>query len=341
MDVDKIPTHTDFKSICNWLFVKTRLNPTEISNILTPQNIALMEQAFTHSSYADDTSSEHDMELWEWYGDSFINLCAIHYIRKYAPDIVNITWLSKAKNAFQGKKHLSKIGTAMGFEKFIKCGREIILYKQQVPNWRETEKWLSVVEDCIEATIGVMWHIILTHFAAKTQMADGITYRAMSTLVEYMYIIGNGADQKQILDKALLEFDAKSLLNSYVISKQNELKRKYPNYPKLSLSSKLYLRQFDNTRDEQGAIINKIEPRIPDLSNPGRIGSTFVKTFDVITRTILVDAENAAAQVILDYFLKTGEYNYLNHIPKYNERKKGKPFETVEERAAGAYKTNF
>jgi dsRNA-specific ribonuclease len=133
-------------------FVRDTLQRAGVENkvfslFLTEENLAIFQEAFTHSSF----DKKKNYEKLEHTGDTFVNLCTALYITKRFPEINNEAWLSRIKFFLQGKQTLSKLSYENGFTDNIR-----MVNVEFTDEYYKDEDLMSILEDVFEAFFGAV-----------------------------------------------------------------------------------------------------------------------------------------------------------------------------------------
>lgn len=124
---------------------------THYIELLTNKNsLALYDIAFTHPS----ANSGQNYELFEFLGDSSLNKAIVWYLFRRFPQLncpAGVKILSRLKINLVSKKMFADIGDHMNAWPFISASVEI-----------KQNKMKKLLEDCLEAFIGVTEYIIDT-----------------------------------------------------------------------------------------------------------------------------------------------------------------------------------
>lgn len=118
-----------------------------VSLFLTEENLAIFQEAFTHSSF----NKKKNYEKLEHTGDTFVNLSTALYITKRFPEINNEAWLSRIKFFLQGKQTLSKLSYENGFVVNIR-----VVGVEFTDEYYKDEDLMSILEDVFEAFFGAV-----------------------------------------------------------------------------------------------------------------------------------------------------------------------------------------
>lgn len=110
----------------------------------TPTNTALFEEAFTHSSFANE-SGLPDNERLEFLGDSVLGIIVCNFLFHHYPSY-NEGRLAKLKSTIVSTQILAAFAKNLGLERFLKLGQGEIR-----SHGRNKQ---SILEDLFEAFVG-------------------------------------------------------------------------------------------------------------------------------------------------------------------------------------------
>ncbi len=111
-------------------------------------NIALLERAMTHKSYANENRISYHNERMEFLGDSVLNLAVSEYLMKTCPDSTEGD-LSRLRAAVVSEPALSAIAREIGLGSYILLGRG-----EEQTGGRDKD---SLLANCLEALIASIY----------------------------------------------------------------------------------------------------------------------------------------------------------------------------------------
>jgi len=111
-------------------------------------NIAILEEALTHSSYAYEHSTGYNNERLELLGDSVLNLVITDYLFNAYPNLTEGD-LSKLRSNIVSEKPLYKVATAINIGAYLLLSHgEVLSHGDERP---------STLADTVEAIIGAVY----------------------------------------------------------------------------------------------------------------------------------------------------------------------------------------
>ncbi|MGN0106412.1 MAG: ribonuclease III [Hominilimicola sp.] len=113
----------------------------------TFKNTRLLENALTHSSYANESKKESNERL-EFLGDSVLSLIISDYIYRRLPNVAE-GWLSKYRATLVCEQSLYEISKKISLSKFILLGKG-----EEMTGGRERP---SIVSDAFEAVLAAIY----------------------------------------------------------------------------------------------------------------------------------------------------------------------------------------
>ena len=116
----------------------------------TFQDISLLQQALTHSSYANERTIHKtgDYERLEFLGDAVLELCTSEYLYQTYPDKPE-GWLTRRRASLVNEKALASCARKISLEEYILLGRG--------ESRGEGRRKDSIVSDVAEACIGAIY----------------------------------------------------------------------------------------------------------------------------------------------------------------------------------------
>lgn len=140
----------NFKNFIRNLICKTRLDSTYIERILSPENLKLFKEAFTHFS----TNHRTNYEVYEQLGDITLNKFLVWYFHSRFPVLhstLGVKIVARLRINYGSKQFLASLSEKLGF------------WEHSVVNAQDTipqAKKMSILEDVFEAFVGVTEFII-------------------------------------------------------------------------------------------------------------------------------------------------------------------------------------
>lgn len=166
----------------------------------------LINRAFVHKS-----ASEQNYELLEFEGDPVVNLTTVAYIRWKFPDKTDLEWNTKVKHNLISGKILGRAAYKMGFGKYIKyTDPEIdeIFALGNESRYDVQERWISMLEDVLEALNGAIWIILASRKCSLLSEAyvvcDNFTFSFLEeTKIDttYVTLVDAKSRFKELLDQ--------------------------------------------------------------------------------------------------------------------------------------------
>jgi dsRNA-specific ribonuclease len=157
-DIQKYPPAirgTQFQDFISGLLLKIPINPLEINELITPDNMKLFETAFTHTS----AGKKSDYERLELLGDSIVNTSIVFYLNERFPKIAHkgkvmaekdtVKILTRMKGNLASGKTLGRIAQQLDFWKYV-----------DATDYFKSTKMIPLLEDCFEAFCGVLTTIL-------------------------------------------------------------------------------------------------------------------------------------------------------------------------------------
>lgn len=138
----------EFKEFISSLLKRTNLSKKYIQELLKEEHIKLFQQAFTHKVI-------HPVENYEFFeilGDVTWNKAIVWYLKERFPFLNNsdgVKVIARLKINLVSRESFSKWAEELGFEKFISYDLETKMKHNS-----------AVMEDCLEAFIGVTEYLI-------------------------------------------------------------------------------------------------------------------------------------------------------------------------------------
>lgn len=183
------------------------------------KNTRLLENALTHSSYANESKKESNERL-EFLGDSVLSIIVSDYIFRRLPNVAE-GWLSKYRATLVCEQSLYDISKKISLSKFILLGRG-----EEMTGGRERP---SIVSDAFEAVIAAIYldggmeaarkwvinlmrdsidDVILGHRYAdyKTMLQEALQ-KGTSGKVTYRTVSETGQDHDKIFEVEVLVDD--------------------------------------------------------------------------------------------------------------------------------------
>ncbi len=130
---------------------------------ITFNDLALLETALTHTSYANETGRRNNERL-EFLGDSVLGLVSAEYLYRQLPDHQEGD-MSRYKAAVVSEKSLAAIARTLGFPRMIRIG-----HGEQINGGRDKD---AILADAMEAVIAALY-IDQGFEAAKTYVLSWI-----------------------------------------------------------------------------------------------------------------------------------------------------------------------
>jgi hypothetical protein len=168
----------------------------------TPENLAKFDRALTHISY--DVANNY--ERYEFMGDALLNFCVMRWLDETYPDIINIGWLQKCRSLLQSTNFIAPFARSLGVE-------SVVLYDPGYVNRYhpgsnvETKAYLSMLEDCVEATFAVITSVMEENGSEDVvgmKICKDITYGYLNTtrpnMKDYRFVYEPSFILKQIYD---------------------------------------------------------------------------------------------------------------------------------------------
>ena len=116
---------------------------------LKPNNKAIYEIAFTHSSFNFDAKTSHkDYERLEFMGDSFINFVVADLAYNLRSDL-DQGEMTKLRSTLVQQQGLTKLAKKYNLKDYIRVGKSL--------QNQDLEKMPHLLEDIFEAVIGAMY----------------------------------------------------------------------------------------------------------------------------------------------------------------------------------------
>ena len=198
----------EFKQLIKHILKKyALLNDHYIKIITSPENMLILERAFTHPSY-DDTDN---YEYLEFIGDSTVNKSIVWYSQRRFPHLRNeqgVQTFSQLKSNLVSKKSLSSLADKLDFWKFVRMSRET----------QERDK-RKVLEDVFESFIGGIETIV--DDCINIHSGYGVCYTIISKILDKIHISLEYKDLKdsktrlkEIFDKSKIFKDLKYVITT-------------------------------------------------------------------------------------------------------------------------------
>jgi len=173
----------NFRNLIKYILsTRALLNPYHIDTILSPHNMLLFEQAFTHPSF-DSTSN---YEFLEFIGDTTVNKAIVWYCQRRFTHLRNekgVQTFSQLRSNLVAKKSLSSFASRLDFWSFIRMSKDT----------QERDRF-SVLEDVFEAFIGTLEMVV--DECINIHSGYGVCYTIISTLLDETYISLDNKDLK-------------------------------------------------------------------------------------------------------------------------------------------------
>lgn len=154
-------------------------------------DISLIDQALTHTSYAQETGGEDaDYERLEFLGDSVIGLTVVEYLYNSFPAMAEGD-MTKIKSEVVSQAVLSEVATELGLNRLMKLGKgEVLSHGRRKP---------SILSDTVEALVGALF-LSSTQDETKTFILSKLEERILQVVAR-----GNFENFKSLLQKVALE----------------------------------------------------------------------------------------------------------------------------------------
>ncbi|GHV27376.1 ribonuclease 3 [Synergistales bacterium] len=112
------------------------------------QDTELLEEAFTHSSYANEQGLKRSNERLEYLGDAVLELCVSEILYRAFPDYTE-GQLTRARASIVSEAPLAKWGASINAGVFLRLGKGT-----ETQGGRDSQ---SIIADAIEAVLGAIF----------------------------------------------------------------------------------------------------------------------------------------------------------------------------------------
>ena len=168
------------------------------------QDIGLLEEALTHRSHANSSSSSITYERLEFLGDSVLGLVVARHLFEKHPSFSEGE-LTKAKAALVNIKMLTKVAKREGLGRYVKLSTE-----EDRAGGRQRS---SILSDVLEAVIGAVYleggigaaselieRILIDRYAGKDALLLNANFKG--DLLEYLQGEGHGLPRYEVVDES-------------------------------------------------------------------------------------------------------------------------------------------
>ena len=157
-----------FNTFIRHLLIRAKVTDEYIAKMMTPENMKLWKNAFTHKSLGT-SNYEYD----EFVGDTVVNLVIVLFSSDRYPDIINVAYTTKLKHYLSSKKILAVISKKYGIDEFIRYNPIMNKMWAHDKNPMDNVEYRSMLEDTIEAICGVLIKMVRT---IKDKRGKFLTY---------------------------------------------------------------------------------------------------------------------------------------------------------------------
>lgn len=164
------------------------------------ENLALLDEALTHSSYANERRHRNHNERLEFLGDAVVGLVISHLLySRYPSEREGV--LARMKASLVSSATMAEIGRELGLGPLLRLGKG-----EERSGGRERE---SIIADAVEAVIGAVyldqpWHVThglvcrlweswLERFSTPHRTVD-----PKSALQEHLQALGGGTPEYRL-----------------------------------------------------------------------------------------------------------------------------------------------
>lgn len=242
--------HKHFKEFIVSILTKYGyIKPSAITKFTDPESMKLFRQAFTHKSVA----GANNYELFEFQGDTVVNLATVEYLRSRFPRIVSVKWLTRLKHNLISKKHLGLLAEKAGFFEHVGYSKEWANDKLlNMDDPHTNTEYMSLLEDTFEAFVGCLVEIV----DARTTKGVGyaIAYNIVCSFLDtipislkYEDVFDSKSRLKELYDK--LDWNFKGSIQVYKDDKSGEHIATVYGYP--VRRKKVALKDIDEQVDKE------------------------------------------------------------------------------------------
>jgi dsRNA-specific ribonuclease len=267
----------EFHNYIREMLSKGKIKDKYINSILTPDNIKILDMAFTHES----ANPYRNYQFLENLGDSSANKAIVWYFARRFPQIncpegVNI--LARLKIKYGAKKSFAIFGNKLGFWSYVSASMTV-----------RNSRYSKTLDDVFEAFFAAVEKIVDETFMI------GVGYSVVYDIISnFMNSVDVSLEYKDL-------FDAKSRLNETISWYLKENKEK-PWYKRYKQTTSEYIK-YNGEKDQQNKFISRVT--IQNLEIQGN----FVRHPIIIgegTNFVKVEAEINASEIALSWLEKKG-----------------------------------
>lgn len=226
------PRDDTFISLIKSVLKRGNLKQKYIKNLLTPRNIDIFSQIFTHKSVYAENRPNYNYEVYEQLGDVTANKFIVWYMYKRFPQLNcfdGVKIVARLKINYSAKQSFYKIAENLGFWPFISASMEI-----------RNREMKNTLEDVFESFIGAVEHILDTEFVI------GVGYYIVYSILKNIF------DEKNISLSYDTLYDSKT--------KIKELFDYIPSLGKLSyVDNKIFSQEKNSTINQSEIYRNNIK----------------------------------------------------------------------------------